>query len=251
MRTFGMIAQTSPQIEWRRSAGTPRHIVVFPVDDEFEFISHPGFGGDTISMPEERFLQVARSLDLLGPLGALPIDQALIESDPARIEVFRKRLNQLCALGEISGDRLVRRSIVADAEFGAIAALVEALSAGRGVDAGRPGPSTRSRAIRNAIDYIEDHASEPPSIEEICHASGVSWRTLNYAFRERFDLTPKQYLRAVRLNGFRRELVSRGPEIAISEVAADWGFWHMGQFAADYRRQFSELPSETARRARI
>ena len=36
----------------------------------------------------------------------------------------------------------------------------------------------------------------------------------------------------------------------VADIANGWGFWHMGQFAADYRRQFGELPSETlARRA--
>jgi len=30
-------------------------------------------------------------------------------------------------------------------------------------------------------------------------------------------------------------------------VANAWGFWHMGQFARDYRRLFGELPSDTLR----
>ena len=30
-----------------------------------------------------------------------------------------------------------------------------------------------------------------------------------------------------------------------ANVAHRWGFWHMGQFARDYRRLFGELPSET------
>jgi AraC family ethanolamine operon transcriptional activator len=36
-----------------------------------------------------------------------------------------------------------------------------------------------------------------------------------------------------------------GASSRIADVANRWGFWHMGQFAADYRRQFGELPSET------
>ena len=31
----------------------------------------------------------------------------------------------------------------------------------------------------------------------------------------------------------------------VAEVASRWGFWHMGQLAADYRQLFGELPSET------
>jgi transcriptional regulator GlxA family with amidase domain len=32
------------------------------------------------------------------------------------------------------------------------------------------------------------------------------------------------------------------------DVANAWGFWHMGQFARNYKRQFGELPSERYRR---
>jgi AraC-like DNA-binding protein len=39
-----------------------------------------------------------------------------------------------------------------------------------------------------------------------------------------------------------------GPYSAITDVANEWGFWHMGQFAADYQSQFGELPSETRNR---
>lgn len=249
MRTFGMIAQTSPQIEWGRTEGSQRHMVAFPANDEFEFISHPGFGGDTVSIPEDRLYQVAECLGLLDHFQGLPNDQAMIESEPARIEAFRKQLSRLHLLAKTSTIRPVDEPTIADVEFEAITALLEALSADRGVEGGTQEPATRSRAIRIALDYIEDHASEPPSIEEVCRRAGVSWRTLNYAFRERFGLTSKQYLQAFRFKRVRRDLLGNGPEIAISEIAAGWGFWHMGQFAADYRRHFGELPSETVRRS--
>ena len=82
----------------------------------------------------------------------------------------------------------------------------------------------------------------------MCQAAGVSWRTQDYAFRECFGVTPKAYLTALRLDGVRRELVPTDPPVKIADVANRWGFWHLGQFAADYRRQFGELPSETLRR---
>jgi len=34
------------------------------------------------------------------------------------------------------------------------------------------------------------------------------------------------------------------------QAAREGGFWHMGKFAADYRNQFGELPSETLRQSR-
>ena len=35
--------------------------------------------------------------------------------------------------------------------------------------------------------------------------------------------------------------------VTVAEVAGRWGFWHMGQMAADYRKLFDELPSQTLR----
>ena len=36
----------------------------------------------------------------------------------------------------------------------------------------------------------------------------------------------------------------------LKSVAARRVFWHLGHFSADYKHQFSELPSETLRAAR-
>ena len=62
------------------------------------------------------------------------------------------------------------------------------------------------------------------------------------------DRGPKQYLHARRLAGVRRELRLAPSEVRVVDVANRWGFWHMGRFAADYRKQFGEQPSETLRR---
>lgn len=55
------------------------------------------------------------------------------------------------------------------------------------------------------------------------------------------------HLRDALLVGARRELKSRAGTDTVQDVAARWGFWHMGAFASDYRRQFGERPSDTGR----
>ena len=51
-----------------------------------------------------------------------------------------------------------------------------------------------------------------------------------------------------------REAVQRALLVAdplrttVTEVAMHFGFFHLGQFARDYRQAFQELPSETLRR---
>ncbi|MCP4405581.1 MAG: helix-turn-helix domain-containing protein [bacterium] len=74
----------------------------------------------------------------------------------------------------------------------------------------------------------------------------MSKRTLQYAFLEHFGVSPKRYLQIYRLNRVRSILKKRDPNsVAVADVANRWGFWHMGQFAKDYRKLFGELPSST------
>jgi len=34
----------------------------------------------------------------------------------------------------------------------------------------------------------------------------------------------------------------------VVDIANDWGFWHMGHFAREYRKMFCELPAESLTR---
>ncbi len=96
------------------------------------------------------------------------------------------------------------------------------------------------------MEFVRANEGRPITVRELCREVRVSWRTLEYAFRERFDMTPKAYLKTVRLNGVRSELRnSDSADTKVAEVAGRWGFWHIGQMAADYRQMFRELPSET------
>lgn len=107
----------------------------------------------------------------------------------------------------------------------------------------------RRRLVENAVHLARRNAGEIASVEDLCRISGASKRTLRRGFQERFGTTPKAYLQAQRLIGARRQLRATDPSTSISDIANELGFWHLGQFAADYRRQFGELPSQTVRRA--
>ena len=108
-------------------------------------------------------------------------------------------------------------------------------------------PGRRQQAIKTARAYMEACDGDV-SIEELCQTSGVSWRTLDYAFKEHMGLSPKKFLQAFRLNRAHQELSTSPTDVKISDIANHWGYWHMGRFASDYRRFFGELPSDTIRR---
>lgn len=88
------------------------------------------------------------------------------------------------------------------------------------------------------------------SLEELCEIAHVSQRTLRYSFTSILGVSPIQFLRLTRLNRVRRRLCEPEAETTVSQAAADWGFYHLGQFARDYRRLFGESPSATLARHR-
>ncbi|MCE1185186.1 MAG: helix-turn-helix domain-containing protein [Rhodocyclales bacterium] len=112
-----------------------------------------------------------------------------------------------------------------------------------------PGPRTsvgRQQVVARAIEYMRTRIDEPISVSDLCTALQVSRRTLQYCFEEVLQINPVSYLKALRLNGVRKELRSSDPlRTAIQDVAARWGFWHLSRFAQEYRQMFGELPSET------
>jgi AraC family transcriptional regulator, ethanolamine operon transcriptional activator len=111
-----------------------------------------------------------------------------------------------------------------------------------------PTAAARKRLVDRACELMLGAPDEPLSMLEVCRRVGASRRKLNYCFQDVLGSSPVKYLRAVRLNGVRREL--RGGAHPVQDVAARWGFWHLGQFSLDYKRQFGELPSTTLKRAR-
>lgn len=115
------------------------------------------------------------------------------------------------------------------------------------VDSGAlPTLAARRRIVDRACALALADPAHPPSMLELCRAVGASRRKLNYCFQDVLGCSPLKVLRAARLQAVRREL-RRGAG-TVQDVAARWGFHHAGQFAADYRRQFGELPSQALRR---
>lgn len=106
----------------------------------------------------------------------------------------------------------------------------------------------RRRIVGLARDYVLEHKDQLSTIPELCERLHVSRRTLQYCFEDVLGMSPIQYLRIIRLNGARRELrAPAGQTRKVSDVAADWGFGHLSQFANDYRKLFGQTPSECLR----
>ena len=114
-------------------------------------------------------------------------------------------------------------------------------------DRNKTGMTTRTRHHRlfhDALDIIRDNICEELTVGKLCEELTASRRTLEYVFNENIKMSPAKYIRALRLNNIRREILSV-EHSTLGDIAAKWGIWHLGRFARDYYQLFGELPSAT------
>ena len=112
----------------------------------------------------------------------------------------------------------------------------------------RPRITQSRRGLSRALDLLLDEYSGHRSIPDLCEEAGISQRSLEYAFRKTFGMTPLAFQRLRRL--YRTNLDLRNADISqtsVSEIALQNGFYELGRFAKYYRQVFGELPSETLR----
>lgn len=106
--------------------------------------------------------------------------------------------------------------------------------------------SKRRQGLDRVLEYIRDADLTSLSIPQLSEIAGVGLRTLEYAFREQFDLTPVGFLRLQRFHIARRNLLAATPgETTVAHIAHDAGFYHLGHFSSGYFQLFGELPSAT------
>lgn len=102
--------------------------------------------------------------------------------------------------------------------------------------------------IRRAAAIIESRAHEPLTIPEVAAEIGCSVTALQAGYRKYLNMTPRDHLRRVRMDGAHSMLRSADPDsTTVADIAAHWGFRHASRFAAEYRKVYGVLPSVTLR----
>jgi AraC-like DNA-binding protein len=108
----------------------------------------------------------------------------------------------------------------------------------------------RPRYLARAEEYIRANLAEPLSVLDIAATAEVSPRKLAKAFRKHRGVSTSTFVKMLRLEAARRDLLAAVPgNTTVTDVALEYGFVHLGRFSVDYRRTFGETPSETLRRS--
>lgn len=102
------------------------------------------------------------------------------------------------------------------------------------------------RTLRRALAFVEGHAHEPITVDDIAVAAGISTRGLQYVFRRALGVTPTEHLRSVRLAAAHAELEA-GEAASVGAVAHRWGFSSASRFTKYYRDAYGRSPLHTLR----
>ncbi|WP_394427399.1 helix-turn-helix domain-containing protein [Streptomyces sp. SGAir0957] len=103
--------------------------------------------------------------------------------------------------------------------------------------------------LRRALAFIDANAHTDIGAADIAAAAGVTPRAIQLAFQRHLGEPPLRYLRRIRLDRAREELLHADPtRQTVTAIAYRWGFSHPGRFATDYRTTYGEPPSHTLRR---
>jgi AraC-like DNA-binding protein len=100
-------------------------------------------------------------------------------------------------------------------------------------------------SLARALEWLKGRLDEPIQLETLAAAAGVRPRTLEAHFKLYLGTTPLGWVRRTRLARARQQLLAAGDEVSVTDIAAANGFSQLGRFAAQYYRQFGELPSRT------
>ena len=235
-RTFVIPGRGCHGFWWRGHSINKNDLLIFPRSNELHSSSGADFEVFTISIRETYLEQLA---DELGIAGVLENRHEVIHLNP----------------GNSHDLRMLAESIVkSDENLSTIEAsrlLAEKLALNTASDRPVKSPPLRKRdmALNRIIEYVRSTPAATPELAKLCRHARVSERTLQYAFKERYGIAPNTFVKRWKLNSVRQGLLLADTETdTVFSIAMDHGFHHQGQFAADYRDLFAELPSRTLER---
>lgn len=245
VRTFGIPTENCQPFVWRGKKTSGNTIQIYAADTELELITQPEFEAIDVSISENDF-NTLNQLWSFPELDKMVGSQEMLNCDPAIMQRLRKTLFFICdSIDNISAQLKPNLDLQNLIKHEVPYLLAQALMSSE-THSFKTTASKRNHALNAAIDYIQSASDELISINKLCHVTGINERTLQRAFLDQYNVTPKSYIQMQRLNNAYKALLHSDPlTTKVTDIAISQGYNHMSQFAADYRRLFAELPSET------
>lgn len=218
-------------------------LYVFSGRSPFEFHSSRGLVMAGVYLPEAIVRAQAEAVEHVDLQDGL-LSPRLIRLAPPVADALRRHMRAVLEALQGATPVLAHAAARHSLERSIASHFVAAFVQGR-LDAPSLDHARRLQLIAEAVARVAGEPGAAMNVGDLCRMLDVSRRTLQYCFQDVMGTSPMHYLRAVRLNGARRD-IKHGA--SVTDAACDWGFWHLSRFASEYRELFNELPSRTALR---
>jgi AraC family ethanolamine operon transcriptional activator len=238
--SFGLLASPQAPIKLGANEVHSESLMHFDRHDGLDAIVKPGFNAITLTFDRELFGCMAERHELPTPDDKLYFCTSSRTRHAVSTAEIRQLTQQILSLAEAPQSA----PFLEEALGSTLPRLIHQTWHG-GIEPRTSRKSNRARALSKALEYINHHVRDAISVERLCQESFASVSTLERAFKDRFGVPPKSYMMACKLAGVRRALLNRNDDRPITDIAFEWGFWHMSKFAGDYNTLFGQLPSET------
>lgn len=103
-------------------------------------------------------------------------------------------------------------------------------------------PSVDSQELRRVVDYLHTCWSTPISLFELADHAGMSVAHLSRLFRQKFGVSPHQYLIRLRCQNACKML--QNSTLTIAEVAQNIGFFDQSHFTRHFKRLYRVTPQD-------
>ena len=197
-----------------------------------------------ICLPKQEFERYAHALT--GGILRVPEGVSRWHTRPVALRELHAIHVETMRSMRIASDTLATSQGAHGLEQQLIHALVECLS-----ESTRNFPVRDHKLMASFEDLLLAEPNRPWSVTEVSRALGKSDRLLRQCCEACVGMSPRSFLRLLRLHSVHRAL--RHPasrSTSVSEVGRRHGFRHLGRLAVAYRALFGELPSHTLRQGR-
>ena len=101
--------------------------------------------------------------------------------------------------------------------------------------------------VKRAENFMHENITAHLTIGDLTAVTRVSARSLHEGFRRFRGTSPMNYLRSLRLERARQDLLATNTNLSVTDIATKWGFTQLGRFSVTYKKVYGESPSETLR----
>ncbi|PHS37340.1 MAG: hypothetical protein COB07_10885 [Sulfurovum sp.] len=231
---------TDPVNNFHNRIIAPHEIIVLRKGDKLDFLTYTTVNFYTIVIEEKLFYKEFNTFFGYSPGASIKKKRLYLKHD--HILLFHQAINSWPSY--VTEDFL---KLTNKPEYDKIESeiLHQLFSCMRFAPAIKKRKKFQTKTVR---DLLHKNIKKPIDMTIVIKEFNIGGSQVYNAFKKEYGITPKKYLKILRFNAIKKELLLADPKsVTISGIARKYHFVQMGHFAEGYKQQFGETPSQTLR----